>query len=964
MDSKQWQKVKELFSETLDLPVDERRGFLENVDENLRAEVEKLLANYKEAEDFIGAPAVVEFGFGNESPNAALIGQKIDDYLIEEEIGTGGMGAVFLAEQQSENLSHRVALKLIKRGMDTHSVFKRFVMERQILANLEHPNIARFLDGGSTADGVPYFVMEYVEGLPIKKYCEARFLDTRARLELFRKVCAAVSFAHQNLIVHRDLKPSNILVTQTGEPKLLDFGIAKLLHPDWSLDTNEATATMFRVMTPEYASPEQLKGENVTTASDVYSLGVILYELLTGERPYRIDSRAPEEVAKIILTQEPIRPSARAISDLGFGIADSGKKSATDPNHGAQTESDEQIPNPKSQIPNPKSLKGDLDNIILKSLRKESERRYQSVQEFSEDIRRHLEGLPVTAVPDTVSYRVTKFVKRHKAGVLAAVSVALILLTATIVTAWQSVQLRRERDKAERRFNEVRKLAKTVLFEYHDGIENLAGATPMREKMVKDALEYLDHLSAESGTDTDLRRELAAAYQKVADVQGAPYRANLGNYKGALESYKKALAIRENLHSAEAGNPQIKLDLIRSYTAVGELSQVTGKVPEALENYRKAFAVSETLGESPELKRALAVLTRHHAKSLALSGKLAEAMESFKKSIAISNELIVADPSDRVAKRDLGFAHVFFGDALVTAGDLKGALEAERAGYALLESLIAPNDAQSRREANVAFARIARVLSRLGDKKGALEIEEKALAIDEELLKTDPSNVLSRRDVYIDYYKVGQVRAALGDLKTAISNLRKASSLCEAEVASNPLSAEMRGDLVAFYYYLGEMLEKDKQMPAALESYRKVLTIQEALAGDDPANALQQGNLSEIITKISDLNMKTGSRQEAFEGYQRSLTIREGLVEANPENADGRMQLAFIYKGLGDYHTAVAAGEKSADNWREARRRFQQSLDIWTDLQQKGPLEDAAKNEPVELGEKIRKCDSALAKLQ
>ena len=253
MDSKQWQKVKELFSATLDLPAEERGAFLANVEKNVRFEVEKLLANFEDAEEFINEPAVVEFGFDENRANESPVGKKIDDYQILEEIGAGGMGAVYLAEQQGENLSHRVALKLIRRGMDTNSVLKRFVMERQILANLEHPFIARFLDGGTTADGVPYFVMEYVEGLPIKKYCDAFDLDTKARLELFRKVCAAVAFAHQNLIVHRDLKPSNILVTETGEPKLLDFGIAKLLNPDWTLDSAEVTATMFRVMTPEYA---------------------------------------------------------------------------------------------------------------------------------------------------------------------------------------------------------------------------------------------------------------------------------------------------------------------------------------------------------------------------------------------------------------------------------------------------------------------------------------------------------------------------------------------------------------------------------------------------------------------------------------------------------------------------------------------------------------------------------------
>jgi serine/threonine protein kinase/tetratricopeptide (TPR) repeat protein len=971
MDSKQWQKVKELFSATLDLPLNERGAFLENVDEAVRVEVEKLLSNFDDAEEFINEPAVVEFGFDEKRSNGSLTGKKIDDYLILEEIGSGGMGAVYLAEQQSENFSHRVALKLIKRGMDTNSVLKRFMTERQILANLEHPNIARFLDGGTTADDVPYFVMEYVEGLPIKKYCDAHALDTAARLELFRKVCAAVSFAHQNLIVHRDLKPSNILVTETGEPKLLDFGIAKLLNPDWALDTAEATATMFRVMTPEYASPEQLRGLPVTTASDVYSLGVVLYELLTGARPFKIESRAPDEIAQIVLTEEPVKPSAIQhskfkIQHSKFNIQNSKSKGETESDDGRITENAGIKTNPKSKIRNPKSLRGDLDNIILKALRKEPERRYQSVQEFSEDLRRHLAGLPVSATADTVSYRISKFVGRHRAGVFAAALVVLTLIGATGVTAWQAYRADRERARAEQRFRQVRKLANLVVFDYHDGIEKLAGSTAIREKMVKDALEYLDNLSAESGTDADLQRELAAAYQKVADVQGSPYQANLGNSKGALESYKKALAIREKLNAGAKENAQFKLDLIQSYSAVGELSQVTGNLPEALENYRKAFALGETLPESAESKRARAVLFRQNARALGLSGKLAEGIEEFKKSINVSNELISAHPTDASFKRELGLAYVYLGEAQVAAGDLKGALETERTAYALLESLISPNDAQSRREANIATSRIARILGSLGDKKGALETALKSLAIDEELLKADPSNSLARRDASISYYKVAQSYMAVGDPESAISNFRKAIALGEANIAANPLRTEMRGDLVVYLYWLGVALENNKRMPEALEIQKKVLAIQRSLADAEPTNTLYRGNLAVALTRVGEMSLKLGRKTEALEGLQKALAIREELVAANPEYAVGRGQLAYIYKGLGNYFSTAAADETDnrAGNWRQAKDWYRKSLAIWTDLQQKKPLDNDDAKEPADLNQKIQQCERALAKIK
>ena len=310
MESEDWLLLKEAFNAIVNLLESERAAALEKYDENIRSKVEILINANEEADDFIVEPAYIEVGFSEEDETDFYIGKQIDAYKILEEIGHGGMGTVYLASRR-DDFEKRVALKLIKRGMDTNSVLKRFMLERQILARLEHPNIANLLDGGSTEDGLPFLVMEYVKGLPVTKFCASGALNIEERLDLFQKICSAVSYAHQNLIVHRDLKPSNILVTPEGVPKLLDFGIAKLLDPDWLADSTEATVTMFRIMTPEYASPEQIRGLPITTTSDVYSLGVVLYELLTGKRPYKIESRLPEEIAKMILTEKPVKPSDR-----------------------------------------------------------------------------------------------------------------------------------------------------------------------------------------------------------------------------------------------------------------------------------------------------------------------------------------------------------------------------------------------------------------------------------------------------------------------------------------------------------------------------------------------------------------------------------------------------------------------------------------------------------------------------
>jgi serine/threonine protein kinase len=399
-------QVKQIFNEALELEPDEREKFLAQAcgaDAGLRDEVESLLDSYNRVEDFLQTPAA-SFSASEmaaqvlESEEASAIGKLVGAYKIEREIGRGGMGAVYLATRDDGQFHKKVAIKLLRRGMENESVIRRFQNERQILADLEHPNIARLIDGGATENGLPYFVMEYVAGLPVNRFCDERNLSIEERLKLFREICAAVEFAHEHSIIHRDIKPSNIFVTKTGTPKLLDFGIAKTSATNGKL---ASTVTALRAMTPEYASPEQMRGERVTKASDIYSLGVLLYELVTGHRPYNFDSKSPYEIVQAICEEEPIRPSLAVSSNFQVG---------------------------KPPIANRKSFKNDLDNIILKSLRKEPKRRYTSVREFSEDIRRLLEGSPVSARQDTVFYRGAKLFERYRTSVLSAVAVTFVFL--------------------------------------------------------------------------------------------------------------------------------------------------------------------------------------------------------------------------------------------------------------------------------------------------------------------------------------------------------------------------------------------------------------------------------------------------------------------------------------------------------------------------------------------------------
>src|SRR5262249_19941660 len=331
--------------------------------------------------------------------------RRIGAYQIVEEIGHGGMGEVYRAVRADGQYTKEVAIKLVRSGFESGSLAERFRNERQILASLDHPNIARLLDGGTTKDAVPYLVMELITGVPIDQYCDDHSLSVSDRLELFRQVCAAVQYAHQRLVIHRDIKPSNILVTHDGVPKLLDFGVAKLLDPSVNTGT-----TIVRAMTPEYASPEQIRGEHITTGSDVYSLGVVLYRLLTGRSPYAGDTSTPHGLAKAICDDDPVKPSTAILKS-----EESGKGDGTSPAAKAIRSKREDSPAKLRR-----RLAGDLNNVVLMALRKDPSRRYVSVEQFSEDLRRHLEDIPGPARTDAVSYRGGKFIRRHKNGVAGA----------------------------------------------------------------------------------------------------------------------------------------------------------------------------------------------------------------------------------------------------------------------------------------------------------------------------------------------------------------------------------------------------------------------------------------------------------------------------------------------------------------------------------------------------------------
>ena len=436
MQVERWQQIDEVFQAVLDREPTQRSAFLDSAcgdDRELRAEVESLLQSHDHS--FATGASAFQDGMRLLEHHAEKLheGERVGPYRIVREVGRGGMGSVFLADRADDAFQKFVAIKIIRRGLDTDDILRRFRSERQILARLDHPNITRLLDAGSTDDGLPYFVMEYIEGEPIDQYCDGHKLNVTERLKLFQAVCAAVGYAHQNLVIHRDIKPGNILVTNEGVPRLLDFGIAKLFAVE--AEQMDATLTIARRLTPEFASPEQLRGEPSTTVSDVYSLGVLLYLLLTGHRPHRTFAGNPEELTNAILSKDPERPSIEVTraEDTPSGCITPESVSAT------REGTPERLR---------RRLQGDLDNIVLMALRKEPQRRYASADRFSEDISRHLGSLPVIARRDTPAYRIGKFTRRHAAGVTAVALVLVILIAGIATTLWQAHVARMERDHA------------------------------------------------------------------------------------------------------------------------------------------------------------------------------------------------------------------------------------------------------------------------------------------------------------------------------------------------------------------------------------------------------------------------------------------------------------------------------------------------------------------------------------
>ncbi len=886
MEHEKYIRVKDIFLEACDLPPDERSAFLDREcggDDELRAEVESLLKHETPTDAEPAMPSALK-----SQVERISLPPSIGPYKIIRELGRGGMGVVYLGERTDDRFKRRVAIKVLKRGMDTDEVLRRFDLERQVLAAMNHPGIARLYDAGETNDGTPYFVMEYVEGQPINEYCDIRRLTIDERLELFRQVCFAVHHAHQNLVVHRDLKPSNIVVTKEDQPKLLDFGIAKLINPQLAMISGTPTAPEFRVMTPEYASPEQVRGTPITTASDVYSLGVLLYELVSGHRPYHIRSRIREELERIICEEDPEKPST-AISRV----------EEADPTDPTTTTSITPESVGRSRESRPERLRrrlsGDIDNIVLMAMRKEPQRRYASAEQLAEDIQRHNQGLPVLARPDTASYRMRKFIQRNKGGVIAAAVIALLLAAVSIASTWGFIEVKQARDieeaariqaqeeseRAERRFGESRKLARTFMFDFYRAIYNLDGSLPARELIIETAVDYLEGVSRELGDDdVELMRELATGYDRIGDIRGGIKLPSYGDIPDALEYYQRAKDIRDELLKAIPDDPELLQELSFSYDKIGHVYGRTGKTSEALDFYRESLRIRKGLvtGDVQSRRRYASALLNVGSR-LAKLGKHVEALEYYFESLELRKQLATENPDNQDLQLDIATAYLYIGgryDAMCNEED-------------------------------------------------ALMYYQQAHRIRSEVFQSNPNNSEIYHDYSVSLYFVGRSYLRTGSVEEAIPILTQYLEIKRRLERNNPNLVLAKRNLASAFQILGDAYRLLEDWDQANENYRSLLSVIEPVAMEYPEDTQYQFLLAVGYEGIGLVNAGRGNHDGAIENASQARNILQALVDQDNDNTFYKDRLAHCYATLGSYFL-------KSDQIDEARSNLENAVELFNEI--------------------------------
>jgi tetratricopeptide (TPR) repeat protein len=809
MTAARWGEVKAVLASVLEAAASDRPALLVQLcgdDTELRRSVESLLALEGDADELLNTALAPGNALRAEAPPPAAIGP----YRVLREIGRGGMGVVYLGERDDGEYRKRVAIKLITSGLRHAGLERRFRRERQILAQLEHPGIARLLDGGATPEGQPYFVMEYVEGLPVMAYCETQQLDIPARLALFIEICDAVSYAHRRLVVHRDLKPGNILITQAGRSQLLDFGLARVLDDG---DPGHEATTAMPAMTLAYASPEQIRGESDTVAGDVYSLGVIFYEMLSGRRPYR-EARSMPQLARAIAEDDPLPLSGAVDARLRKRIA------------------------------------GDLEIIAAKALEKDPRRRYPTVADFAEDVRRHLDGLPVKARPSTLRYRAGKMVRRHRIAVPAAAMALFLIVSFAAAAVWEA-------RRAERRFEQVRGLAHSVLFELHDAVRQLPGSTAARELLVRRALEYLENLSREAGRNTEVAREVALGYERVGIVQGYLGDSNLGKADAALESFRRSEEMLGKVAARDRSNLAVLGDRMRVRNELASVYAGKGRFEDAMALLRpNVSAYEDALRRDPRNRvwaEGLAAAQGHLADVLTDQQRYAEAIPLREQALAGMRRAVGTAPASDDQARSLALAEKRLGALYGVAKRYDECRRQYEAARAIDEKRLAarPEDPRVKLDASFDYSDLGWVEGRLGHWKEALAASRRTLALRTAVAASDPNDERAAASLASATDKLGTTLHKSGDLAGSLRELERAAALYRALLDSGRADWGTERALAEVHADLAETLTDLKRTARAASEYGEALRLYKGLRNRGVLPASYNGELAELEQKVT-----------------------------------------------------------------------------------------------------------------
>lgn len=911
------EKINDVVADALALDADARPAFLlrAGLTEQELAEARSLLSVADGAASILDAPAL-EFSkdFLVETDTESLTGKTIGPFTIIRELGHGGMGAVYLASRKVGDKDQLLALKLLKREMNSSLFRQRFEQEREILATLNHPNISSLVDFGAAEDGTPYFAMEYVDGLPIDEFCSRNKYGCDDRLSLFQKVCSAVSSAHRSLVVHRDLKPSNILVTSDGTPKLLDFGISKILSSAEGQD-EAATVTRLGAMTPGYASPEQLNGESVTTATDIYSLGVILFELLSGHRPFEEKERDLNRILRAVAEDDPPPPSSKA--DTGQIAEKRVPLSSEDRPDEART-----LPNPvrletgresvKEKGPitalRPQEIRGDLDRIVLKSLQKEPERRYLSVDAFSEDIGRFREGRPVTARPSSLLYRTGKFLRRNRPMAIVGALLALAIVAGIIATLWQARVAATERARAERRLADVRELANSFLYEITPEIERLPGSTPAKVKLVSRALEYLNRLSADpnAGSDPEILRETARAYHMVGDVQGNPMAPNIGDSKGAKVSFQKALDIRLGLLERSPNDVALIAGLADDYQMLGLLESYGDDIEKAAPLLDRALELrKQVIAMDPadfEARRKLALTVRQRGYIPFYDGDNKAAIEYYRQSLDLFERLHAEQSDNDDVALDLYYCYVNIGEAQGWDGEYKTAAESIDKGLGPIETIAArhPLDRTFQRTLGLAYSKRADSHADLEEYDRGVAMFGKALEVAKKTSEGDPTDLMAKRDLALAYKKLGECQENAKQLDASLLSIESALAVFSELRAADPNRAEAAYDVANTTFSLGMTLTTMKRYAEARKNLENARDAFAEVIKTNPANTYARRMSAHTFIELAKaLAGQNADKAAIAQPWRLALDTFDGLkAEGKFEKVDD-LAYADLQKKLG-----------------------------------------------------------------